>query len=305
MLKPAGAGRRHHEGTIEGNEGMKANLAMLAAAAAVAAALPARPATLAVGRGERYEKPSQAAKAAKDGDTVVIAAGEYRGDVCAWRADNLSIRGAGMGKTVLDADGRVCMGKGLWVVCGTNTTIEGVAFRGATCPDGNGAGIRLDANGDLTIRSCSFEGNENGILTGPLDRSTVTVEKCRFRGNGRGDGYSHNLYVGAVKKLVFRDSASDHALRGHALKSRARETEILDSVFDDGGDGESSYLVNCPNGGRVSMRGCRLVQSPAASNGTMVSIGEEGAYPGTAFENEGNAFRNLRPQGGQEVVIRK
>jgi hypothetical protein len=35
----------------------------------------------------------------------------------------------------------------------------------------------------------------------------------------------------------------------------------------------------------------------------MVSIGEEGAYPDTKFENIGNRFRNLRPQGGQEVVL--
>ena len=278
-------------------------LALAAAGVFGAGVFPAQSATLRVGRGEKYEKPSQAAKAAKDGDTIVIAAGEYKGDVCAWRADNLTIRGAGMDKTVLDADGSICMGKGLWVVCGTNTTIEGVTFKGAKCQDRNGAGIRLDANGDLTLRSCSFEGNENGILTGALDKCTVTVEKCRFSRNGHGDGYSHNLYIGAVKKLVFRDSVSDHAIRGHNLKSRAHETEILNSVFDDGRDGESSYLVNCPNGGKVKMKGCRLVQSPKASNGTMVSIGEEGAYPDTEFENVGNSFRNLRPQGGQEVVL--
>ena len=197
-------------------------VASLAAAAALASASAAAE-TLTVGRGEKYEKPSQAAKAAKDGDTIAIAAGTYKGDVCAWRADNLKIRGAGMDKTVLDADGKICMGKGLWVVCGTNTTVEGISFRGAKCEDKNGAGIRLDGNGDLTVKSCSFEENENGILTGALDRSVVTVEKCRFRANGAGNGYSHNLYIGAVKKLVFKASRSDHAVKGHNLKSRAHE----------------------------------------------------------------------------------
>ena len=281
---------------------MKVNTAAFAFAVAVAA-LSAQAATLTVGRGEKYEKPSQAAQAVKDGDTIVIAAGEYKGDVCAWRADNLKIRGAGIDKTVLDADGKICMGKGLWVICGTNTTIEGVTFKGAKCQDRNGAGIRLDVNGDLTLKGCSFVENENGVLTGPFADSTVTIEKCTFRRNGFGDGYSHNLYIGAVKKLVFKDSFSDHAIKGHNLKSRAHETEILNSVFDDGKDGESSYLVNCPNGGKVKMKGCRLVQSPKASNGIMVSIGEEGAYPDTKFENIGNRFRNLRPQGGQEVVL--
>lgn len=282
---------------------MNKSTAMSFAVAAAFAAATAWSGTLRVGPGEQFKTPSAAARAAKDGDTVVIAAGEYRGDVCAWRADNLKIRGAGIDKTVLDADGKICMGKGLWVVCGKDTTIEGITFRGAKCKDRNGAGIRLDGNGDLTVRKCSFEGNENGILTGALDESTVTVEKCRFRANGAGTGYSHNLYIGAVKKLVFKSSFSDHALKGHNLKSRAHETVILDSVFDDGEDGESSYLVNCPNGGKVTMRNCRLVQSPKASNGVMVAIGEEGAYPGTTFENKNNTFRNLRPQGCEEVKL--
>ena len=273
-------------------------------AAISAAASTVFSATIKVGPNESCKRPSAAARMAQDGDTIVIAAGEYKGDVCAWRANNLIIRGAGIGKTVLDADGRICMGKGLWVICGANIKIEGITFKGAKCPDRNGSGIRLDANGDLTIKSCSFEGNENGILTGAFPDSTVTVDKCVFYKNGHGDGYSHNLYIGAIKKLVFKNSSSSHALKGHNLKSRAHETVILNSVFDDGQDGTSSYLVNCPNGGKVLMKGCKLVQSPAASNGIMVSIGEEGAYPDTKFENKANKFRNLRPQGGQEVVLK-
>jgi hypothetical protein len=122
--------------------------------------------------------------------------------------------------------------------------------------------------------------------------------------NGAGDGYSHNLYIGGVRMLVFRDSVSDHAVKGHDLKSRARETVIVNSVFDDGDDGEASYLVNCPNGGKVRMTGCRLVQSPKASNGVMVAIGEEGAYDETELWSERNSFENRRRDGGQEVVLR-
>ena len=271
---------------------------------AAALAFPSAASTLKVGPKAQYKTPSAAARVAKDGDTVVIAAGEYKGDVCAWRANNLKIRGAGIDKTVLDAGGNICMGKGLWVICGANATIEGITFKNAKCKDRNGAGVRYDCNGDVTFRNCSFVGNENGILSGALDQCTMKVEKCKFYGNGCGDGYSHNIYVGAVKKLVFKDSVSDHARRGHNLKSRAHETEIVNSVFDDGKDGESSYLVNCPNGGKVTMKGCRLVQAPTAANGVMVSIGEEGAYPETDFVNTNNKFVNHR-HAGTEVVLRK
>ena len=279
------------------------NTKMIAFTLACAASVTLVADTLTVGRGEKYEKPSAASRMAKDGDTIVIAAGEYKGDVCAWRAHDLTIKGAGIDKTVLDADGKICMGKGLWVICGTNTVVEGITFKNAKCKDLNGSGIRLDAKGDLTVRECSFVENENGILTGPGDQ-VVTIEKSRFFKNGAGDGYSHNLYIGGVQRLVFRDCVSDHAVKGHDLKSRARETIIVNSVFDDGEDGEASYIVNCPNGGKVRMTNCRLVQSKAALNGVMVAIGEEGAYDETEFLSENNTFVNKRADGGQEVAVR-
>ena len=266
--------------------------ALLTALAASAASA----AVLRVGPGERFAKPSDAAAAARDGDQVVIAPGVYRGDVCAWTASRLRIRGAGPSATVVDAAGSACRGKGAWVVAGDGTEISGIGFRGARCRDRNGAGIRLEGAG-LVVSNCLFTGNENGILTGARDGSRVTVTDCGFRGNGAGDGYSHNVYVGRVDALEFTRCRSDHALRGHALKSRARTTTVRDCVFDDGDDGESSYLADFPNGGRVTVSGCRFVQSPAAANGTMVSVGEEGAYPDSAFAESGNVYENRRGSG--------
>ncbi len=260
----------------------------------------AAPRVLRVGPGEAFSRPSDAAKAARDGDTVVIEGGEWTGDVCVWRANDIRIYGAGADRTVLDADGRTAAGKGLWVVQGTNVTIRGVTLRGAACPDRNGAGIRHEADGALTVTDCRFEGNENGFLSGVATNAVLTFERCVFRDNGAGDGLSHNVYAGRAKKLVFRDCVSDHAREGHALKSRALETVVENCVFDDGDDGRSSYLVDCPNGGRVRIAGCRFVQSPVAPNGTMVSVGEEGGlYPDSALDLRDNAnhFENRRASG--------
>jgi hypothetical protein len=260
--------------------------------------LSAKAETLLVGCGEKYEKPSQAARVAKDGDTILIKKGVYI-DVATWDASNLTIKGMeGAANTIIrfsDSIERIACGKALWVVGGYNCRIEGVSFEGAKCPDKNAAGLWIGAaKGKTVVRQCKFTKNENGILTPDHGEAELCIDECTFRDCGHGDGYSHNLYVGRIKKLVFKNSVSDHALRGHNLKSRARETEILNSVFDDGKDGVSSYLVNCPNGGKVSMKNCRLVQSPMASNSMMVSIGEEGAYPDTVFNNIGNKFVNLR-----------
>jgi hypothetical protein len=258
------------------------------------------PRELRVGPGEAFGRPSDAARAARDGDTVRIAAGTWRGDVCVWPQNDLTILGAGAEATVLDAEGRAAAGKGLWVVRGTNVTIRGLSLRGAACPDRNGAGIRHEADGALRVADCRFEGNENGFLSGVATNAVLTFERCVFRDNGAGDGQSHNLYAGRAGRLVLRDCASDHAREGHALKSRALETVVERCVFNDGDDGRSSYLVDCPDGGRVRIAGCRFVQSPVAPNGTMVSVGEESVLPGSDLDlAPDNRFENRRANGAE------
>lgn len=286
---------------------MKYSSCVLAVAFAIAAG-SAFSETLTVGRGEKYEKPSQAAKAAKDGDTIIIKKGVYV-DCASWNASNLTIKGAeGAAKTIIrysDSMKRIAAGKALWVVGGSNCTVEGVTFEGAKCPDNNAAGLWIGAaSGTTKVVDCVFKKNQNGILSSAQPEAEIAIVGCTFRENGNGDGYSHNIYIGKVKKLTCSKITSDHCNLGHCLKSRALETVIEESVFDDGDDGISSYLVNCPNGGKVRMSSCKLVQSATASNGVMVSIGEEGAYPGTEFDDDMNEFENRR-HGGTEVVLKK
>jgi hypothetical protein len=261
--------------------------------ALAASVLTGSAATVKVGPGERFAKPSQAAAAVRDGDVVEITAGTYAGDVCRWAANRLDIRGAGPKSSILDAAGRSCQGKGTWIVAGSDIRISGLAFRNATCKDRNGAGIRMEG-GNLAVSNCLFEANENGILTGALPESELRVTDSVFRGNGAGDGYSHNIYVGKIRLFEFRNCTSDHAKVGHNLKSRALKSVVTECVFDDADDGRSSHLANFPNGGDVTLANCRFVQSPVANNSTMVSVGEEGPYPGSTFSERGNSFSSRR-----------
>lgn len=234
-------------------------------------------AILDVGPDQPYATPSKAAAAVQDGDTVRIHAGTYKGDVCTWRAHNLVLEGEGPATTILDAAGSpLAQGKAIWVVSGTNTTVRGLQFRSAACESRNGAGIRAEGC-DLLVENCLFENNENGILSGANPESVISIRSSSFLSNGHGDGYSHNLYIGAVKRLEFLRCVSRGAKIGHDLKSRAFETIIEDSLFNDLPDGTASYIVNLPNAGRAVLRRCTLVQSPTASNGVMLAYGEEGA----------------------------
>ena len=102
----------------------------------------ARAATLTVGPGKMYAKPCAAIAAATDGDTIEIdASGGYDGDVCAIAKNRLTLRGVN-GRPKIDAAGKNYGGKGIWVISGSDTTVENIEFSGAVVPDKNGAGIR-------------------------------------------------------------------------------------------------------------------------------------------------------------------
>jgi len=229
---------------------------------------------LKVGPGRPLPLPSWAARCAKDGDTIEIDAATYSGDVAVWTQSNLTIRGVG-GRPHLDAAGATAEGKGIWVIKGHHTTIENIEFSGAAVDDGNGAAIRQEGRG-LTVRYCHFHHSQEGILTGADPDSEILVEYSEFSHHGFPDGKSHNMYIGAVKKFTIRFSYVHHAQVGHNVKSRARETLVLYNRIMDEADGNSSYAVDIPSGGRAYLIGNLIQHGRLAENPAIVSYGAEG-----------------------------
>lgn len=237
---------------------------------------------LRVGPGHAFTTPSQAARVAQDGDTIEIQPGTYTGDVAVWTKNGLTIRGGAAGssaRAVLDAAGASAQGKAIWVVQGKDTVIENIEFRHARVPDQNGAGIRAEG-ANLHLRNTAFFDNENGVLAAGNPLSTITVERSEFARNGRGDGYTHNLYVNHVHQLIVRDSYFHETQLGHNLKSRARISRVHNSFFGDLANGAASYQLDFPNGGQIELRGNTVQKGVLAQNFTMVAIGEEnGCWP--------------------------
>ncbi len=231
------------------------------------------PRTWRVGPDRALTVPSQAAAVAGDGDTVLIDAGTYDGDVATWTQDDLTLRGVG-GRAHLRAAGRSAQGKAIWVVAGDRTRVDRIELSGATVPDQNGAGIRQEGT-DLTVTRSWFHDNQNGILTGADPDSDIVIRRSRFFRSGAGDGYTHNLYVGAVRSLTVTGSWLWGADVGHELKSRAARTTIVANRIDDA-DATASYSIDVPNGGRTLVAGNVVVQGPRSENSTLVSYGAEG-----------------------------
>jgi hypothetical protein len=246
---------------------------------------------LRVGPQRRIKSIAEAARIAKNGDIILIDAGVYR-ECAVWRASDLVIRGAQPGKVIVR--GQACEGKALFVIKGDRTTVDGVTFAYAAVPDRNGAGIRQEGR-DLTVRRSVFFRNQSGILTMGLPDGSLTIEDSRFLENGGcPDRCGHALYAGALRKLLVRRSIFKSTQDAHHIKSRAAETEIVDSVIEDGDAGNSSFLIDVPNGGAVTIRHNTLVKGPESANVlTAIRVGAEGVrHPTPYILVEDNRFAN-------------
>uniref|UniRef100_UPI0040568C7F RCC1 domain-containing protein n=1 Tax=Candidatus Electronema sp. TaxID=2698783 RepID=UPI0040568C7F len=229
----------------------------------------------------QYATPNAAAAAAKDGDTVLIEAGDYTGTgiVATWSQSNLTIRGIN-GRPHMNAAGvTISNGKGIWVIGGSNVLVENIEFSNAEVPSDNGAGIRYEGTGSLLVRNCYFHNNENAILTGNNGTEEITLEYCEFRDHKTPTLLGHNIYIGSGAKFTMIGSHSHGAHRGHNVKTRARENYILYNRIADSDNLEdkgSSYLVDISQGGLTYMIGNEFRQLQKTENPSAIGYSKEG-----------------------------
>lgn len=264
---------------------------------ALAGPMAAMAATWVVGAGGDHATLAQALRVARDGDTIALQPGTYRGDVGVVTQRALTIRGVGA-RPVLAADGRHAEGKAILVVRHGDVVLENLEFRGARVPDRNGAGIRLE-HGQLTVRRCAFIDNEMGILTGNRAGTALTVEDSEF-GHAPADrgAHHHLLYAGRIDRLRVTGSRFHHGHFAHLIKSRARESFIAYNLIVDGPEGQAAYEVDLPNGGRALLLGNVIGQSADSTNPVLVSYGAEGeAWPDSTLTLAHNTLLSQRAAG--------
>lgn len=235
-----------------------------------------------VGPLKSFSTPSQVSTLVSSGDTVEIDAGVYNDDVAKWTANNLLLKGVG-GMAHLKSNGNSYGGKAIWVIGGNNTRVEYIEFSLCTCTSHNGAGIRQEGR-NLYVSHCYFHDNEDGILAGTVNPSTIIIEYSEFGYNGYGDGYTHNLYINNLDTLIFRYNYSHHAKVGHELKSRAHVNIILYNRFSDESTGTASRSIDMPNGGTAYLIGNIIEQGPQTQNANIIGYGLEGLTNPTANE---------------------
>lgn len=244
-----------------------------------------------------------AAQAAGEGCLIEVDAGEYRADVAHWPQNGLHLRAVG-GRVQLKAEGAHIMGKGIFVTAGQGQRIEGFDFSGATVPDGNGAGIRMD-RGSLHLRDCRFHGNQMGLLTNNEADARLSLEDCEFGPILPGQRHNHNLYVGRIAELRVIGCHLHHGHFGHLLKSRAAFTQLLYSCLSDEPDGRASYELEFPNGGRAWVMGNLIVQGAQTENPTLLAYGAEGqVWPENELILVHNTLIDRRASGGNYLQLK-
>lgn len=234
-----------------------------------------------VGSVRTYKYCSELAPLVQHGDTVEIDAGTYTNDAqVSWNKNNLYIKGVG-GRPVLIAGAKIATdpsdGKGIFVTDGTNQLYENIEFRNAKCLSHNGAGIRIQS-ANITIKNCTFDGNEMGVLSGNATGSTIRIEHSHFLNGGSiaDPGYQHNIYINHVDSFIFRFNYTHDAIAdGHELKSRATFNYIAYNRIANI-TSTDSRCIDLPNGGIAILLGNIIEQGMNTTNSNMVGYGLEG-----------------------------
>ena len=242
--------------------------------------------TLQVGENKEFTTLSSALSAANDNDIIEIDSGTYSCDIKVFNQDNLTIRGVGQSKPILDATGcTISNGKAILVPQGENIIIDNIHFRGAKVNDRNGAGVRLESTGVSVIKNSLFDGNEMGILSSNVgatgsQRKYLIIDSSEFRESGAiksngAVGLTHNIYMTSAFVFILKNSYShDVKHHGHLLKSRAIENYILYNRLTDE-SAVSSYNINIPQGGLSYIIGNVIEQGPNSANSGIIDYSSE------------------------------
>lgn len=212
--------------------------------------------TLQVGPDADWHTFGDALAHAHDGDTINLAAGEYF-ECAQIRVRDLVLQGAGDTTVITD---KTCFGKGLLVVQADGLTVRDLALARARVPDGNGAGIRLEANG-LVLERVRFINNQVGVLAGQAGPGAVIVRNCTFTDGGvAGDRPSAALMIAGVRSLVVEHSTFSN-VKGGQISSSATRTELVGNRMETGVEPGAGNDV-LVGGGALVMRDNVLAVGP-------------------------------------------
>ena len=234
------------------------------AALMLSAAAPAYAATLKVEAGEgAQEKLQEALILAKPGDTVELGAGRFTlTDGLSLDADGVTVKGAGMDRTILDFTGQMGAGEGLLV------TGDKVTLRDFAVENPKGDGIKSKGADDIVYSRLrvTWTGGpkaSNGAYgLYPVESTNVLIDGCHV--SGASDA---GIYVGQSNRITVRKSTVSENVAGIEIEnSRNALVEGNTATRNTGG----ILVFDLPalpvmGGGSVIVRGNQVVDNTTAN----------------------------------------
>lgn len=234
----------------------------------------------------------EAFDAVQPGGTVRIEPGVYKeGATLKEGHDGVLIIGA----PGVIFDGIAVAGKAAFVIKSNDVTIESIACKNIRVPSRNGACVRMES-ANMTLRDVHFSDSENGILTwDKVDK--LLIEDSLFENNGKA-GQAHGMYITSGNQFIVRRTRILNSKdQGHGIKSRAAITLVENCVVASL-EGNDSYLIDIPDGGRAIIRNSLLVEGANTVNWHLLTFGPESRkYPDNAFTLEKNVIITDREGG--------
>lgn len=191
----------------------RAALALFMSSAPVALASAAE---IAIEAGDgAVERLTEALISVKPGDTVRIGAGRFDlTDGLSLDVDDVVVKGAGPGQTILSFKGQSGAGEGLLV------TSDRVVLEDFAVEDPKGDGVKSKGSDQITFRNLRVEwtngpDEKNGAYgVYPVSSKNILVEKVLVKGAA-----DAGIYVGQSENIVVRESRAEYNVAGIEIEN--------------------------------------------------------------------------------------
>jgi parallel beta-helix repeat protein len=205
---------------------MRAVLAAVSILALAAACSPQAKAPAAIAPGPTaYADLQKRLIEAKAGDTILIGEGKFDfTDGLSLDVDDVTIKGAGQGKTILDFKGQTGAGEGLLV------TSDHVVLADFTMQDSKGDGIKSKGADGITFQNITVEWTggpkaENGAYgVYPVESKNVLIDGVTVRGAS-----DAGIYVGQSDNIIVRNSRAEFNVAGIEIENSSH-ADVYDNV---------------------------------------------------------------------------
>jgi parallel beta-helix repeat protein len=237
-----------------------AGVSALVLIAACSPQAPAKPAAIAPGP-TAYADLQKRLIDAKPGDVIEIGEGKFDfTDGLSLDVDNVTIKGAGQGKTILSYAGQTSAGEGLLI------TSDHVIVSDLTMEDPKGDGIKSKGSDGITFQNVTVEWTGGPKATNgsygvyPVESKNVLIDGVTVKGAS-----DAGIYVGQSDNIIVRNSRAEFNVAGIEIEN-STNADVHDNVATHNAGG--ILVFDLPDLPKIGGHSTRVFRNQIVENDT-------------------------------------